>query len=136
MLSIRGVIAPDLRQSAGTLGESTACDELRRLGYEILATRYRSRFGEIDIVSVRDGVIGFVEVKARRRPAGEGGASAIDAVHPRKRRRIAAMALDYLAFTRQLEAPCRFIVVAIDGLGTDRQTVTVIEDAWESDDLY
>ena len=60
----------------------------------------------------------------------------MDAVHPRKRRRIAAMALDYLAFTRQLDAPCRFIVVAIDGLGTARQTVTVIEDAWESDNLY
>ena len=95
------MLAPDLRQSTGTLGESTACDELRRRGYAILATRYRSRFGEIDIVSIRDGVIGFVEVKARRRPAGEGGTSAIDAVHPRKRRRIAAMALDYLAFTRQ-----------------------------------
>lgn len=81
-------------------------------------------------------MIGFVEVKARRRPAGEAGTSAIDAVHPRKRRRIAAMALDYLAVTRQLEAPCRFIVVAIDGLGTGKQTVTVIENAWESDDLY
>lgn len=81
-------------------------------------------------------MIGFVEVKARRRPAAENGASAIDAVHPRKRRRIAAMALDYLAATRQLDAACRFIVVAIDGLGTDRQTVRVVEDAWESDDLY
>ena len=128
--------APDFRQSTGTLGESTACEELRRLGYAILATRYRSRFGEIDIVSIRGGVIGFVEVKARRRPAGESGNVAIDAVHPRKRRRIAAMALDYLAFTRQLDAPCRFIVVAIDGLGTTRQTVTVVEDAWESDGLY
>jgi Holliday junction resolvase-like predicted endonuclease len=85
---------------------------------------------------MRDGVIGFVEVKARRRPAGDGGTSAIDAVHPRKRRRIAAMALDYLAANRQLDTPCRFIVVAIDGLGTKRQTVKVIEDAWESDDLY
>jgi len=130
------VIAPDLRQSAGTLGESIACSELSRLGYAIAAIRYRSRFGEIDIVSSRAGVIGFVEVKARRRPAGKGGTSAIDAVHPRKRRRIAAMALDYLAATRQLDAPCRFIVVAIDGLGTGKQTVTVIEDAWESDDLY
>ena len=128
--------APDLRLSAGTLGESTACHELRRLGYAILATRYRSRFGEIDIVSIRDGVIGFVEVKARRRPAGEGGTSAVDAVHPRKRRRVAAMALDYLAATRQLDAPCRFIVVAIDGLGTARQTMHVIENAFESDQLY
>ena len=126
----------DGQEVCGKRGESLACEELTRRGYAILATRYRSRFGEIDIVSVRDGVIGFVEVKARRRPAGEGGTSAIDAVHPRKRRRIAAMALDYLAATRQLDAPCRFIVVAIDGLGTGKQTVTVIENAWDSDSLY
>jgi putative endonuclease len=126
----------DGRQAWGNVGESLASDELRRLGYAILATRYRSRFGEIDIVSIRDGVIGFVEVKTRRRPLGDSGSSAIDAVHPRKQRRIAAMALDYLAANQQLDAPCRFIVVAIDGLGTPRQTVRVVEDAWESDSLY
>lgn len=126
----------DERQTSGKRGESLACDELCRRGYAILATRYRSRFGEIDIVSSRAGVIGFVEVKARTRPAGADGTSAIDAVHPRKRRRIAAMALDYLAANNNLDAPCRFIVVAIDGLGTGKQTVRVIEDAWESDGLY
>jgi len=130
------VAQTDERHESGISGESLACEELRARGYAILATRHRSRFGEIDIVSLRAGVIGFVEVKARRRPAGEGGTSAIEAVHPRKQRRIAAMALDYLAMTRQLDAPCRFIVVAIDGLGTAKQTVKVIEDAWESDDLY
>ena len=117
----------DQRQADGKLGESLACDELRRRGYAILATRYRSRFGEIDIVASRDGVIGFVEVKARR------SSGSIDAVSSRKRRKIAAMALDYLAWTRQLDAPCRFIVIAINRLGTDRMTVTVVEDAWEVD---
>ena len=118
----------DLRQSAGRLGESLACDELSHRGYAILATRYRSRFGEIDIVCSRAGVIGFVEVKARR-----AGSGAIDAVSPRKRRKIAAMALDYLAWSGHLESPCRFIVVAIDRLGTQHMTLTVVEDAWEVD---
>ena len=124
------------RRTSGNRGESLACDELVQRGYAILATQYRSRFGEIDIVSQREGVIGFVEVKARKRPAGADGTSAVDAVHPRKQRRIAAMALDYLAEHDQLDAPCSFIVVAIDGLGTRKQTVKVIEDAWESDGLY
>ena len=117
----------DARQSDGKLGETLACDELRRRGYSILATRYRSRFGEIDIVSSRDGVIGFVEVKARR------STGSLEAVSPRKQRRIAAMALDYLAYTGQLDCPCRFIVVAIDRLGSPQMTMTVIEDAWEVD---
>lgn len=118
------------RQALGTLGESLASDALRRQGYAILATRYRTRFGEIDIVAQQAGVIVFVEVKARR-TARHG--SAADAVSPAKRRRVAAMALDYLAWTGRLDAPCRFDVVAIDRAGTEQMTVRLITDAWQVD---
>lgn len=120
----------DPRQSLGKLGESLACDELRRLGYSILATRHRTRFGEIDIVSIRDGRVAFVEVKARRSPRYGG---AVEAVTSAKRRRIAAMALDYLAYAGRLDQPCQFIVVAIDRIGTPKMTLRVIEDAWVVD---
>ena len=120
----------DDRQSLGKLGESLACEELRRRGYAILATRHRTRFGEIDIVSIRNGSVAFVEVKARR-SSRHGGA--VEAVTPLKRRRIAAMALDYLAYTGRLESPCSFVVVAIDHIGTPKMTVRVIEDAWTID---
>ena len=124
----------DQRSAAGSLGESLACEELELRGYAILAIRYRSRFGEIDIVCRRDGVFGFVEVKARKAPARPADrAIALDAISPRKQRKVAAMALDYLAWSGDLDAPCRFIVVAIDGLGTNRQTMTVVEDAWTID---
>ena len=125
---------PSQRPEAGSLGELLASEELARRGYAILATRYRSRFGEIDIVCRRDGVLGFVEVKARRAPARSSDrVKALDAISFRKQRRISAMALDYLAWAGRLDAPCRFIVVAIDGLGTSRQTMTVVEDAWTVD---
>ena len=120
---------PD-RQDLGKLGELLACDALTRRGDAILATRYRTRFGEIDIVSVCRGVTVFVEVKARR-SARHG--SAVDAISPIKRRRVAAMALDYLAWHGQLDAPCRFDVVAIDNLACPRQTVRVIEGAFTLD---
>lgn len=120
--------APD-PQTTGNLGESLACDALRARGYAILATRYRTRFGEIDIVSEHDGVLVFVEVKARRGPEG----SAVDAITPAKQRRVAAMALDYLAWMQKLDAPCRFDVVAIDRFGTNQMTVRVIQDAWVMD---
>ena len=115
--------------SLGKLGESLARDELIRRGYAILATRYRSRFGEIDIVSEKDGVIVFVEVKARRN--GRFGLAA-EAIPVWKRRRIGAMALDYLAWTRRSNQRCRFDVVAIDSLGTKNQTINVIENAFET----
>jgi putative endonuclease len=122
-------IASD-RQSLGKLGETLACDELRRRGYSILATRHRTRFGEIDIVSMRDGRVAFVEVKARK-SSRHGGA--VEAVSAPKRRRIAAMALDYLAYTGRLDSPCSFVVVAIDHVGTPEMTLRVIEDAWTVD---
>ena len=41
------------------------------------------------------------------------------------------MALDYLAWTGRLNAPCRFDVVAIDGAGGPRPSINVIEHAFE-----
>jgi len=118
------------RQLLGKLGESLACDALRARGYAILATRYRSRFGEIDIIAKHAGTLVFVEVKARRSTR---RGSAAESVSPAKRRRVAAMALDYLAWTRQLDARCRFDVVAIDRIGADDMTIRVIDHAWQMD---
>ena len=117
------------RISLGKLGEDLACAELARRGYAILARRFRTRFGEIDIVSQHGGVVVFVEVKARS--STRFGAAA-DALPIRKRRRIAAMALDYLAWTGGLDKPCRFDVVAIDGLGSAEMKMEVIENAFQA----
>jgi len=121
------VVRPSDRQQLGKLGEDLACRELERRGYAVLARRYRTRFGEIDIVCERDRSVVFVEVKARRSAR---FGTAAETVSFQKRRRIGAIALDYLSWTGRLEAPCRFMVVAIDGIGTTRQTVRVIDDAF------
>jgi putative endonuclease len=113
--------------SLGKLGEDIACRELIRRGYAILARRYRTRFGEIDIVSEQHGVLVFVEVKARKTTR---LGTAAEAIPFWKRRRIGAMALDYLAWTGRLNDRCRFDVVAIDGITTDKVSVRVITDAF------
>jgi putative endonuclease len=114
----RGVIraiapsmAYDGRQLLGKSGEELACTELQRRGYAILDRRYRTRFGEIDIVA-RDGeVTVFIEVKARAgRTFGDGAA----AVTPWKQRRVAQMAIDYVTRHRLHDRPCRFDVVAVE----------------------
>jgi putative endonuclease len=125
-----GVPRANTQQTLGNLGESLAREELVSSGYAILATRYRTRFGEIDIVAIEGGTIVFVEVKARQ-SARYG--TAAETIGPRKRRRIAAMALDYLARTNQLTTPCRFDVVAIDGIGTPQQRLEVYKHAFVVD---
>ena len=115
------------RQLIGKKGEELACNELQRRGHKILARRYRTRFGEIDIVSELDGMVVFVEVKAR---SSNKFGEAADQIPAWKQRRIAAMALDYLSFADRLNDECRFDVVAIDGVGTSAERLRVIEGAF------
>ena len=114
------------RQQLGKSGEDLAVEELERRGYAIVARRYRTRHGEIDIVA-RDGeTTVFVEVKAR---AGAECGTGAEAVTPWKQRRLVAMATYYLACHRLTEQPCRFDVVAIDEAGTNT-TITVYPHAF------
>lgn len=52
-------------REAGDRGEAMAAEYLRENGYEILASQFRCRFGEIDLIAEKDGVLLFVEVKLR-----------------------------------------------------------------------
>jgi putative endonuclease len=100
------------RQDFGKTGEDLATAELGRRGYAILARRYRTRYGEIDIVARDGATLVFVEVKAR---ASADRGTALDAITPQKRRKLTMMAADYLARNALEEVACRFDVVAIDG---------------------
>ncbi len=58
----------ETRQKAHRRGHSAewrAVWRLRLAGYSILARRYKTRLGEIDIVARRGNLLAFVEVKAR-----------------------------------------------------------------------
>lgn len=100
----------DSRQRVGLDGEDAACAELRRRGYEILARRYRTRRGEIDIVAREGRTVVFVEVKTRADDRYGGGAAAVTW---RKQRTIALVATEFLARTGAGNVPCRFDVVVV-----------------------
>lgn len=50
----------------GHRGEWLAAAALMLKGYRILARRYRTKLGEIDLIARRGNLVLFVEVKARR----------------------------------------------------------------------
>jgi putative endonuclease len=98
------------RQTLGLLGEELAVRALERRGYAILARRYRTRHGEIDIIADDQGTLVFVEVKARM--DAEFGTAA-EAVTAWKQRRLVRMARLYLLAAAVMNRPCRFDVVAV-----------------------
>jgi putative endonuclease len=112
----------------GKTGEDLACQELERRGYAILARRYRTRHGELDIIA-RDGrTVVFVEVKARHDAAFGGAADAVDAL---KRRRLTHLAFEYVARHRLTDCPCRFDVVAIH-LDVEGPHIEVFQNAFDA----
>src|SRR6476661_6923349 len=76
----------------GLSAESRAAAYLIAKGFRIVARRFRSPVGEIDIVARRGRLLIFVEVKARSRLD-----DAAESLLPRQQRRIAAAAAAWLA---------------------------------------
>jgi putative endonuclease len=93
----------------GLSAESRAAAFLIAKGYRIVARRWRSGVGEIDIVARRRRTLVFVEVKARERLD-----DAAEAVIVRQQRRIIAAAEAWLAsHPDDINCDMRFDVVLV-----------------------
>lgn len=120
--------APDPKRDAWWLGvraETWVADRLVEDGWLVLARNWRTEAGEIDLVAERDGVLRFVEVKARA----AGDASAIEAVGERKQgvlRRAADLWLDTRGRPSREAA---FLVVLVEE-GPDGWSAEWIDDAF------
>ena len=115
-------MAPGSNDARGRRAEQVAAWFLHLKGFAILAERYKTAVGEIDLIARRGGLLVFVEVKQRRH---EDDASS--AVTPRQQARISNAAEAYLQqFPSLAVLDCRFDVIAVDRAGAPRH----IQDAW------
>lgn len=93
----------------GISAESRAAAYLLAKGYRILARRFRTRYGEIDIVARRRNLLAFVEVKARATLD-----DAAYAITPQQRQRIIAAAEAWLMnHPEHANFDCRFDAILI-----------------------
>ena len=115
---------------AGAWGEALAAEYLRKKRYSLVATNFRTRFGEIDLI-VRDRkFLVFVEVKLRK---SDKYAKAFEYVDRNKQDRIRVSASIYLTQNPTVLQP-RFDVIEIyasDGIHTANPEITHMEDAFQ-----
>jgi putative endonuclease len=100
-------VSADPRRALGALGERLAAEHLTRAGYVVLGRNYRTRFGEIDIIAADSRCLVFCEVKTRMAGRPSGPAGPLDAIGPRKRRQLRAMAREWLAAEDTRDRPHR-----------------------------
>jgi putative endonuclease len=104
-------------QRLGVESETAACAALEAEGWAVLARRLRTPAGELDLVAEREGLLAFVEVKAR--PTLSGAAASLG---PRQRARLLAAAEIALAANPGWgHAGVRFDVLVVDAEGRVRR---------------
>ncbi|MEQ8334841.1 YraN family protein [Nisaea sp.] len=112
-------------QRYGAVAELLCRLILRLKGYRVLASRLRTRVGEIDIVAERGRVLAIIEVKARPTEA-----AALEAVSPSQRRRLERAALWVQRGNSRLAEHClRFDLFAVAHWRIPRH----IQNAWTVD---
>ena len=114
----------------GSWGESLAAEYLRKKRYEVVASRYHCRFGEIDLNMKNKKFLVFVEVKLRKSAR---FASAMEYVDRRKQERIRLTASMYLSQNETNLQP-RFDVIEVYapyGMDTPKPEINHLEDAFQ-----
>ena len=84
----------------GDVGENVACVFLGKHGFRILERNYLKKWGELDIVVRKEGIVHFIEVKSVSRPSGllasTTGYRAEENMHPWKLKRLHRAIQTYL----------------------------------------
>ncbi len=84
----------------GRLGEQIAVEYLKKKGYSIVKSNYRTRFGELDIIASIGNLLVFVEVKLK---TGVDFGTPEEMINPRKLRQIQNTAEMFLLQDRALK---------------------------------
>jgi putative endonuclease len=111
----------------GHQAEDLVASCLERAGWCVLHRNWRGGGGELDLVVVRDQVLRFVEVKARKHRS-------FDALSDGQRRRIYAAALAYTSTVDMPYCETYFTLAVVSWVGEDRM-IDWIDDAFDGVEL-
>jgi uncharacterized protein (TIGR00252 family) len=96
----------------GRFAEGAAAHFLTQRDHRIVARNWRTRWCEIDLVSIRAGIVYFVEVKYRRRDDWGGG---LDYITPRKLKQMRFAAEFWMAKSQGAAQAYRLAAIEVSG---------------------
>ena len=103
---------PSAKSELGARGEGLARAFLKAKGYRVVATNYRCRFGEVDIIACDGPCLVFVEVRTRRTRGWFGTPQ--ESISRRKKERLIATAETYIQDSDETQEDWRIDVVAVN----------------------
>lgn len=98
--------------NTGRSAEQLASDELQKEGYKIIATNWRTRWCEIDIVAQKDRTVYFVEVRYRTSTYWGSG---LDSITPKKLQQM-QFAAEIWVSSNHWNGPVGLKVVSMSGI--------------------
>ncbi len=115
--------------SRGIWAEDAAVYYLESKGFSLLQKRYKTKFGEIDLIVKNNNLICFVEVKLRQYEF-----QALESVTKRVQKRIENSALFFISENPEfIDYDMRFDVIAIFKQdGSDDFKIMHLDNAWEA----
>jgi len=115
------------RSKLGKAGEEIVAKNLEKQGFSILHKNYTKRYGEIDLIAIKDDLLVFVEVKMRKNPLFDLGYL----ITKSKQQKISKVAKEYIARYNHNTKICRFDVALIEGTKYNYR-LTYIPNAFEN----
>jgi len=109
----------------GRKSEIQGAAYLRSLGFRVVASGYRTRAGEVDLIAWDGDELVFVEVKSRRSDD-----PPEDVVGRRKQQRVIRAAQSYVSRYRLHESPCRFDILAVNAAPGRPPEFRLLRDAF------
>ena len=122
--ALHNINKPKNSRATGSEYETLAAAFLEQNGHTIITRNYRTRYGEIDIISKCNSTLVFTECKYR---SSSKFGDPLEAVNLHKQQKICHTAMNFCVRYGYVNYPCRFDVIAIYKDGTIKHIKNAFE---------
>lgn len=114
----------------GKIGENIFVKYLKNKGYEIIDRNYRKKYGEIDVIAEKDGILHFFEVKSGEVFSRENNVRPEENITPHKKHQLRKIIQTYV-FDRKIPEEQEFQIdagIVLIDFSSKKAKIRIIED--------